>query len=59
MALKDDMDLNNPLILSTVRKRITMGKNRILDMHVDWINLDSDCIRVLVTCHPENILLEF
>ena len=61
MALKGDKDLNSPRILSAeAEKELQWVESRILDAHVDRINLDLDCILVILPSreYPSGILMQ-
>ena len=61
MALKGDKDLNSPRILSAeAEKELHWVENRKLDAHVYWINIDLDCILVILLSreYPSGILMQ-
>ncbi|MBV2133725.1 DDE-type integrase/transposase/recombinase [Pseudomonas sp. MAP12] len=61
MALKGDKDLNSPRILSDeAEKELQWVENRILNAHVDRINLNLDCILVILPSreYPSGILMQ-
>ncbi|MGE9806560.1 hypothetical protein ACQP3L_38980, partial [Escherichia coli] len=61
MALKGDKDLNSPRILSNeAEKELQWVENRILNAHVDRINLNLDCILVSLPSreYPSGILMQ-
>ncbi|ERE67035.1 HERV-K-3q27.3 provirus ancestral Pol protein [Cricetulus griseus] len=56
-----DKDLNSPRILSAEAEKVLQWvENRILDVHVDRINLDLDCILVILPSkeYPSGILVQ-